>query len=66
MTKNEDESESKDEFFPVKVPMSLIHIMDEFVKVHPELAVVSRNELARRAISEWILTKRKELEELSK
>lgn len=62
MAKKEEDSDSREEFFPVKVTMSLIRLMDDFVKLHPELAIVSRNELARRAISEWLLLKKRELE----
>ena len=62
MIEEEDKAKTKEEFFPVRVTTHLIRLMDDFIKAHPELAIVSRNELARRAISEWLLLKEKELE----
>ena len=47
-------SEARKSWFPVRLPMSLIDLMDQFLNEHPELAITSRQELARRGISDWI------------
>lgn len=60
MTKEEPDKENA---FPVRLPKRLIKMMDAFIKDHPEIAIVSRQELARRAVSEWLLEKEKELRE---
>lgn len=46
---------------PIRVPKYLIEIMDQFLKAHPELGIYSRQELARRAIADWMLEKRRVL-----
>ncbi|MFX1293250.1 MAG: hypothetical protein ACFFD2_00130 [Promethearchaeota archaeon] len=56
----------KENMFPVRLPNTLITIMDELIESHPELGIASRQELARRAISEWIIQKKKELQTISK
>jgi len=40
--------------------------MDDFIAAHPELGIGSRQELARRAIAEWILQKKRELKTIEK
>ncbi|MHA1267338.1 MAG: hypothetical protein ACTSRS_19020 [Candidatus Helarchaeota archaeon] len=58
------ENEKEERFFPVRIPKTLIEIMDKFVQEFPELGIASRQELARRAIANWIINKRRELKEM--
>ena len=55
-----EEKAKEDGWFPIRFPKELIKIMDEFKAAHPELGVSSRQELARRAVAEWIMMKRRE------
>ncbi|MCJ7645963.1 ribbon-helix-helix domain-containing protein [bacterium] len=64
MAKKEEEAEEEKKeanMFPVRIPNTLIEVMDRFLDAHPELGIASRQELARRAIADWIIEKRKEL-----
>jgi len=45
---------------PIRLPETLVEWMDDFLKRRPKLAIISRNELARRAISEWLSIKEEE------
>ena len=58
------EEKEKDEWFPIRFPKELIKVMDEFKAAHPEMGIASRQELARRAIAEWIMLKKKEIKEM--
>lgn len=62
MVNEPEEKQEEDDTFPVRLPRTLIALMDKFRKEHPEVAIVSRQEMARRAISEWLLMKKRELE----
>ncbi|MHA1386196.1 MAG: hypothetical protein ACTSR3_20780 [Candidatus Helarchaeota archaeon] len=61
---NKGMKRNSSDMFPVRIPSSLINIMDEFIRNCPELGIRTRQELARRAIADWILQKRRELKEL--
>ena len=56
--------ESKNLMFPVRLPRVLIELMDQFLEQHKVLAINSRQELARRAIADWMIQKKRELREL--
>ena len=58
------EDESKNSMFPVRLPRVLVDQMDRFLERHTELAINSRQELARRAIADWIIQKRREMRDL--
>lgn len=60
---NNDE-EDKSSMFPVRLPRVLVELMDQFLEKHKELAINSRQELARRAIADWIIQKRREMRDL--
>ncbi len=66
MAEDEEKEEKRDNMFPIRVPNTLIEVMDTFLAKHPELGIYSRQELARRAIADWILQTKERLKNLEK
>lgn len=67
MAEDEEKEEKKEEtMFPIRVPNTLIVVMDAFLAKHPELGIFSRQELARRAIADWVLQMKERLKSLEK
>lgn len=66
MAEDEEKEEKKENMFPIRVPNTLITVMDAFLEKHPELGIFSRQELARRAIADWILQMKERLKAIEK
>ena len=66
MAEDNEKEEKRDNMFPIRIPNSLIAVMDAFLEKYPEVGIYSRQELARRAIADWILQMKERLRNLEK
>ena len=52
----EIEKRRKSKYYNLSLPWKLVDVIDHFIDRHPELGYVSRGEIVREAIRQWLLS----------